>query len=212
MKNILSLALFLFFASFMSTAQRTRAYNNHLGIGIDATFFNLETNDVAVEGKVGWSAGLETIGSFRPYWDLIFGIHLFNNKFSVQEALTQDNIEMSVIGAEVKLLWAYKIENKDYLSLEIGPALSFNGEFKVEDSRYEESIIIGNSAVTVKSFQETTPFNLNGIVGLSGGTENVRFSVHYHYSFLDVLNGKNALSEELNGNMSYITAGVRLYF
>lgn len=193
-------------------AQRTYSYNNKLGIGLDATFFSLTTDDVAVNGKVGWSAGLETRGDFRPYWDLIFGIHLFNNKFSVQESLTLDEIEMNVIGAEVKLLWAYKIANKDFLSIEAGPGVSFNGEFKVADRRYEESIINGSSAVAVSSFQETSPININGIIGLSGGTEKIRFSAHYHYAFLDVLNGKNAFSEELNGNMSYITTGVRLYF
>ncbi|MGJ8683015.1 MAG: hypothetical protein ACSHWW_00230 [Nonlabens sp.] len=204
------IATFLFLST--AHAQRNYSYNNRIGLGIDATFFNLQTDDVAVEGKVGWSAGLETRGAWKPYWNMIFGIQLFNNKFSVKEALTQDDIEMSVIGAEVKLLWAYKIANRDYLSLEVGPAFAFNGEFKVADRRYEESIIDGSSAVTVKSFQETSPININGIIGLSGGLEQIRFSAHYHYAFLDVLNGKNALSEELNGNMSYITAGVRLYF
>lgn len=198
--------------SFSAFAQRPYSYNNRIGIGVDATFFNLQTEDVVVSGAVGWSAGLETRGDYRPYWDLIFGIHLFNHKFSVQEALTQDQIDMSVIGAEVKLLWAYNIANRDFLSLEVGPAVSFNGEFKLENDKYEDSIIDGSGAVTVESFQQTSPINVNGIIGLSGGTEHIRLSAHYHYAFLDVLNGKNALSEELNGNMSYITAGVRLYF
>ncbi|PQJ31490.1 hypothetical protein BST92_05925 [Nonlabens arenilitoris] len=211
MKHILAFTAVILLA-FYSNAQRRQASNNRLGIALDATFFSLNTDDVAVDGKVGWSAGLETRGSSTPYWDMIFGIHLFNNKFSVQEALTLDEIDMSVIGAEVKLLWAYKIDNREYLSLEIGPAVSFNGEFKVADKRYEDSVITGSSAVTVSSFQETSPVNINGIVGLSGGLDKIRFSAHYHYAFLDVLNGKNALSEELNGNMSYITAGVRFYF
>lgn len=210
MKKISLLIIFCAF-TIVVNAQRNKIYNNKLGIGIDATFFNLQTEDVAVNGKVGWSAGLETRGRFRPSWDLIFGIHLFNNKFSVQEAITLDEIEMNVIGAEVKFLFAYKIANKNFLSLEAGPALSFNGEFKVNDRRYQESIITGTSAVTIESFQQTTPINANGIIGLSGGFEKLRFSIHYHYTFLDALNGKNFNSEELNGNMSYITAGVRLY-
>lgn len=193
-------------------AQRNYSYNNKIGVGIDATFFNLQSEDVAVNGKIGWSAGLENRSSYRPFIDFIFGIHLFNNKFSVQEAISLDEIEMNVIGAELKFLLAYKIANKNYLSLEAGPALSFNGEFKVANSNYDDSIITGPSAVTIASFQQTTPFNVNGIIGLSGGLEKIRVSIHYHYSFLDVLNGKNFNSEELNGNMGYVTAGVRYLF
>ncbi|WP_438961183.1 hypothetical protein [Nonlabens sp.] len=211
MRNLFFIT-FIFIFTITVHAQRSHSYNNRLGAGIDATFFNLQTDDVAVESRVGWSAGLETRGDWRPFWDMVFGIHLFNNKFSVQEAVTLDDIEMNVIGAEVKVLWAYKINNKDYLSLEIGPAVALNGEFKVADRRYEDSIITGSSAVAVSSFQKTSPINVNGIIGLSGGLEKIRFTAHFHYAFLDVLNGKNANSEELNGNMSYITAGVRFYF
>lgn len=211
MKRVLFTTIILCFALQLN-AQRRSSYNNLLGIGADLTSFNLQTDDVQVNSKIGWAAGLETRGKFRPYADLIFGIQLFNNKFSVEEAITGDEIDMSVIGAEVKFLYAAKPWRSENFSFEIGPALSFNGEYKVEDSRYEESIIAGDSAVLVSSFQETTPINFSGIVGFSAGARKLRFNVHYHYAFLDALNGKNAFSEELNGTMSYLSFGVRAYF
>lgn len=211
MKRGLLLTLFFCFVLNLH-AQRRNTYNNSIGVGIDLTSFNLQTDDVAVTSKIGWAAGLETRGKFRPFADLIFGIQLFNNNFSVEEAISGEEINMSVIGAEVKFLYAAKPWRSDNFSFEIGPALSFNGEYKVEDARFEESIIAGESAVLVSSFQETTPINFTGIVGFSAGTRKIRFSAHYHYAFLDALNGKNAQSEELNGTMSYLSFGLRLYF
>lgn len=210
MKRILFLLL-IFSFSINLYAQRRNTYNNTIGVGADLTLFNLQTDDVAVNSRIGWTAGLETRGKFRPYADLIFGVQLFNNKFSVEEAISGDDINMNVIGAEVKFLYAAKPWRSDNFSFEIGPALSFNGEYKVEDSRYEDSIIAGDNAVLVSSFQETTPINFSGIVGFSAGTRKIRFSAHYHYAFLDALNGKNALSEELNGKMSFMSFGVRIY-
>lgn len=50
-----SLFIIIFICGFniVAQAQRRQASNNRLGIALDATFFSLNTDDVAVDGKLG---------------------------------------------------------------------------------------------------------------------------------------------------------------
>ncbi len=195
-------------------ATRKYSYNNRIGLGGDATFFNIDTDAVEVTQGTGWSASLETRGDFRDDFDMIYSIGIFNHNFSVNENITNDQIDMSVIGAEVKFLLAWKIAQSDFFSIEAGPALQLNGELKIDDEdRYENSFTGGVvNPVILKDFQETSPINVNGIIGFSGGARNFRVTAHYHYSFIDALAGTTVAGDNIDGNFSFISVGARLYF
>ncbi len=188
-------------------------YNNRIGLGVDATFFNINSDAVNVTQGTGWSASLETRGDFRDDFDLIYSIGIFNHNFSVNENITNDQIDMRVIGAEVKFLMAWKIAQSDFFSIEAGPALQLNGELKIDkEERYENSFTGGLNPIVLKDFQETSPININGIIGFSGGARNYRVTAHYHYSFIDSLAGTNLAGDNIDGNFSFISVGARLYF
>ncbi|MEO9952240.1 hypothetical protein [Nonlabens sp.] len=195
-------------------ATRKYSYNNRIGLGGDATFFNIDSDKVQVNQGTGWSASLETRGDFRDDFDMIYSIGIFNHNFSVNENITNDQIDMSVIGAEVKFLLAWKIAQSDFFSIEAGPALQLNGELKIDDEdRYENSFTGGLvNPIILKDFQETSPINVNGIIGFSGGARNFRVTAHYHYSFIDALAGTTVSGDNIDGNFSFISVGGRLYF
>lgn len=192
---------------------RKTSYNNRLGLGVDATFFNISSDDVEVTQGTGFSVNFETRGDFRDDFDLIYSLGIFNHNFSVNENLTGDQIDMSMLGVEIKFLLAWKIAQSDYFSIEAGPALQLNGELKIDnEDRYEESFTGGLNPIQLKEFQNTMPVNVNGVVGFSGGVRNFRVTAHYHYSFLDALTGKNAADQDIDGNFSFLSVGARFYF
>jgi hypothetical protein len=194
-------------------ATRKYSYNNRLGLGGDATFFNITSDDVDVTQGTGWSANFETRGDFRDDFDLIYSLGVFNHNFSVNENVTNDKIDMSTLGVEIKFLLAWKIAQSDYFSIEAGPALQLNGELKIDnEDRYGDSFIGGANAVALKEFQNTMPVNLNGVIGFSGGVRNFRVTAHYHYSLVDSLTGTNLIGDDIDGNFSFISLGARFYF
>jgi hypothetical protein len=87
-------------------AARKSAYNNRVGLRADATFFNIDTDAAEVMQGTGWSVNFETRGDYRDDFDLIYPLGFFNHNFSVNENGTNDQIDMSTIGAEIKFLLA----------------------------------------------------------------------------------------------------------
>lgn len=201
------------FAVNYNFVNRKNTYNNSVGLGGDATFFNIVSDDVNVSQGVGWSANFETRGDFRDDFDLIYSLGIFNHNFSVNEHLTNDQIDMSMVGVEIKFLLAWKIAQSDHFSLELGPALQLNGELKIaNEEQYQESFIGELNQLALKEFQNTMPLNLNGIIGFSGGVRNFRVTAHYHYSFIDSLTGTKLAGDDIDGNFSFISVGARVYF
>jgi hypothetical protein len=189
-----------------------KSYNSRVGLGGRVTYFTISSSDVNVAQQAGWSANFETRGQFRDDFDLIYSIGIFSHHFAVNENVTNDQIDMSVVGVEIKFLLAWKIAQSDHFSMEIGPALQLNGELKIGDEdQYQESFTGGLNPVALKQFQNTMPLNLNGVVGFSGGVRNFRVSVHYHYSFLDALTGTNLAGKNINGHFSFVSLGAMVY-
>ena len=191
--------------NYVSTT-RKYSYNNRLGLGGDATFFNITSDDVIVTQGPGWSVNFDD-------FDLIYSLGIFNHNFSVNENVTNDKIDMSTLGVEIKFLLAWKIAQSDYFSIEAGPALQLNGELKIgNEERYGESFIGGSNPVAIQEFQNTMPVNLNGVIGFSGGVRNFRVTAHYHYSLVDSLTGTNLIGDDIDGNFSFLSVGGRFYF
>ncbi len=192
-------------------AQRFSSKINRLGVGADATFLQLESNAINSEAKLGYAGSLETRGELSRNFDIIYAIGIFNHNLLLEEFATPDLIEASMLGAEVKLLFAYRPFKNEYITIEAGPALMLNGEFKLDD--VDKSRFIGSEvSVSLEEFQKTNPINLNGVIGLSAGTNTIRVTAHYHYAFFDALDSVDTTGKELEGKLSYLSAGLRFYF
>ncbi|AZQ43144.1 hypothetical protein [Nonlabens ponticola] len=204
---VLSFCLFGLYLS----AQRTYSSINRLGIGADATFLQLESDQVNIESETGFAGYLETRGDFNRYFDMVYSVGIFNHKFNVEEFQSTETIDMSVIGAEVKLLLAWRVFGSPYFTIEAGPAVMVNGEFKIDDS--DLSRFVGTTdPILVSEFEKTNPININAVGGFSAGINNVRITAHYHYAFLDSLDSQTVSGSDVDGKLSYVSAGLRLYF
>lgn len=192
-------------------AQRFSSKVNRLGIGADATFLKLESSAVNTQTKIGYTGYLETRGEFSRSFDVLYAVGIFSHAIQVEEFTSKDLIEASMLGAEVKFMFAFRPFSNEYLTLEAGPALMLNGEFDFDD--IDKSKVVGTEVpVTIEEFQKTNMVNLNGVIGLSAGTNHIRLTAHYHHAFFDALDGVDSLGNELNGDISYLSAGIRFYF
>jgi hypothetical protein len=184
---------------------------NRLGVGVDATFFELHSDQVNVNGQTGFAGYLETRGEYSRHFDLIYAIGVFNHQLDIQEFESDQVIESNLLGAQAKLLIAWRPLQNEFITIEAGPGIMINGEFKIDDAD-EQRLVGTTSPIVASEFQETNPINLNGIVGLSAGINNVRLTAHYHYAFLDALNAQSVAGSDVDGNISFLTAGLRIYF
>jgi hypothetical protein len=105
-------------------------YNNREVMGGDPTFFNITNDDVTPAQESGWLANFEIRDDFRDDFDLIYSLGIFKPNFSVNENLTNDQMDMSMVGAEIKLM-GLEIAQSDYSSMEVGLVLQLIDEFKI---------------------------------------------------------------------------------
>lgn len=211
MKYIL---LFLVFISgYYIQAQRYTPIN-YLGIGVEATSYRLDIDDLTVDSNLGYKFVLETRGQIRDDFDFIYSLGVYNHNFSTRELLTNQEIEFSQLGAELNFLFAWKIAQSNHFSIELGPSLLFNGDYKLKDESAFENSQIGSlsNTITVSEFQKNNPFNVNGVIGFSTGVTHFRLMAHYHYGFLNNLSGQDNLGNDLEGKASFYTFGLRFYF
>ena len=191
-------------------SQKYRANINRLGIGADVTFLQLDSDQVNTATALGYAGYLETRGEFNRSLDMIYSIAIFNHNLEVEEFSSDQLLETSLLGAKIKFLLAYRPFGTPILTLEAGPSATLNGEFKFDES--QENLLVGSvNPVTVEEFKKTTSFNFGAVGGLSVGIDNFRIMAHYHYNFIDVLDGVDTLGNELEGKLSYVSAGFRLY-
>ncbi len=192
-------------------AQQFRASINRLGLGADATFLQLDSDAINSSSKIGFAGYLETRGDFSRSFDVIYSIGIFNHHIELEEFATNQTIDASMLGAEVKFLFAYRPFRSEYLTIEAGPAVMLNGEWNYDDED-NLSLLGSQTPIILEEFEKTNPINLNGVVGISVGTNTIRATAHYHYSFFDALDGVDTLGNELDGKLSYLSAGLRVYF
>ncbi|PRP67761.1 hypothetical protein [Nonlabens agnitus] len=192
-------------------AQRFSSKINRLGLGADATFLQLDSDQVASQTQIGYAGYFDTRGEFNRFFDVVYSIGIFNHNIDFEEFGTSQTISSSMLGAEIKLLAAFRPFQTEYFTLEAGPALMLNGEFKLDD--VDSSKLVGTDVpVTLEEFEKTNPINLNGVVGFSAGTNGIRLTAHYHYALFDALDSVDTLGNELEGNLGYLSAGLRVYF
>jgi hypothetical protein len=93
-------------------------------------FFNITSDDVTLAQESGWLANFETRADFRDDFDLIYSLGIFKHNFSVNENLTNDQMDMSMVGVEIKFMGLENAQS-DYSSMEVGPVLQLIVEFKI---------------------------------------------------------------------------------
>ena len=193
------------------SAQAFTSNITRLGIGGDVTYLQINSDHVLSRAATGYAGYLESRGELNRFLDVSYAIGIFKHKMEVQEFESEDNIEVGLLGAEIKFLAAFRPFAQKYVTLEGGPSFMLNGEFKIDEKDLERFTGSSNP-ILMKEFESTNPFNINGVVGASVGIDHFKIMAHYHYSFLDSLNSQDTLGNDIDGNFSFITAGLRIYF
>ena len=230
MKSILKFGavILTLLCSYNALAQRRGGDGKHnmFGFKAAATVFNIKTSNFNTSAQSGFIGGLGTRGDFYNNWDIQFGINISNSKLKVEAkkfaiAAPLEEIEYSLLNAQVHLLFGYKIfgnnknlDSKFKLTAELGPVLMINNKMKISD-KDKENYIIQEALITAKELTNVTPLNINGLIGLSMGLERIRVFGHYQYGFNNFLNRLNDIegtTEKFKGHVHMYNFGVLLYF
>lgn len=223
-----SVIIITLFCTITSVAQGRGGQGKHnmFGLKVAATLFDIKTDNFNTTAESGFIGGLGTRGDFYNNWDIQLGMHISNNKLKVQArelviAATLEELEYSLLNAQVHVLFGYKIfggnkhlDSKFRMTAELGPVLMINSKMKMANED-KENYIIEDAFITAKELTDVTPININGLVGLSMGLQRLRIFGHYQYGFNNFLNNLNKLSgttEKFKGHVSMYNFGVLLYF
>ena len=91
---------------------------------------------------------------------------------------------------------------------------------EVKNNNQENNIVSGYTSLTAGDLEEISQINPFGVIGITGGFEDIRFTVQYHYGFTNILNNLNdenlseidSIASDFNGNASIISGGIVFYF
>lgn len=210
MKTVLKLLLMLVVTS--TSAQYNYGDSNRIGISGGINQFNLITNDINTTAGIGWNLGLSLRGNFYNDFDMVYGIQFSENRFDVRTNTingTVEDVELTLPSAQISLLLSYKVI-PNHLSVEIGPMVQVNGEFKFED--ISESNIVDKTTITVKDLADISRFNFYPTIGVTGGIRNARLAITYQYGVNNMLSGEKGEEKiSLKGNGSILSANLLLY-
>lgn len=223
-----SVIIITLFFTMTSVAQGRGGEGKHnmFGLKVGLTQFDIKTDNFEVTPESGFIGGIATRGDFYDNWDIQLGMHISNNVLKVKGSpvpldILKEDIEMSLLNAQVQILFGYKIfggnkrlDNKFKLTAELGPVLMINSKMKLKNADQEDYIIEDN-LITAKQLANVTPININGLVGLSMGLPRLRIFGHYQYGFNNFLNNLNKIegnTEKYKGHISMYQFGVLLYF
>ncbi len=211
MKKIIlfTLLIFSFFSAFAQYGYRD---SNRIGVFFGLNQFSLKTNNFYSKSDLGWNAGLSLRGNFYNNWDMVYGMQFSQNNFSVQTKnliSEPENVKYKLSSAQLSLQLSYIIV-ENYLSVEFGSILQFNGKFSL-DSLKENNSISGTS-LQAKDIQEISKLNFYPAIGITAGIKYLRFNFQYQYglnNFLEIKN--NSETQNFKGHVGILSANMIVY-
>ena len=186
---------------------------NRIGITFGVNQFTLNTNNFQTNAGSGWNGGLSVRGNFYNDWDMVYALQFSENNFSVATKsffLANEAVNYKLPSAQIALQLSYKlIEN--HLSVEFGPLVQVNGNFKIDSNK--ENNNISGTTLLAKDIVDISKFNFYPTIGITAGVRHLRVNVSYQYglnNMLENLNTKN-LGVNFKGNPGIINADLILY-
>jgi len=222
LKNLLFVTVFsLFFLQ--SLAQRRNSNYNKIGISAGVVSANIDSDDLNFSAGQGFTATVETRGSFSRIVDFIYAISFFDAAMEIETSAvggapqglaTAEMSTMKMSSVQLQFLASLNIF-RHHLSIEAGPAFAIQGKFKPQDDADENRFVTGYNNVTLASLRETSTFDFRGVIGLTAGFEPVRVSLMYIRGFTNTFSGlqqANTESADFSGNTNYLALRGIIYF
>lgn len=195
----------------ISTAQNYRIQN---GIGVygGITQFDINTDNLTTKSGSGWLVGLAaTVDLPHRWYSVSYNIQLAENQFGIgasSQVLGQTEfIDYKAFTAQIAFIGHLKII-KNYLTIDAGPMLQYNGDIDLQDESKQDYIIDGYNTTTLNDLPEVSNFNVNATVGATLGFDSFKLRAQYIYGFLNSFkspNNQNLVENvNLNGNQNML--------
>tara|TARA_Y100000815_G_scaffold69739_1_gene58675 strand:- start:1441 stop:2118 length:678 start_codon:yes stop_codon:yes gene_type:complete len=222
LKYILLVVICIGFVTKMN-AQRRYKIENTIGLQGGITQFDIITDNFETKQGTGYIGGLTAAVDIPHKWyNLSYNIQFAENTVEISSRPSgtigsEEFIEYKMMMAQISFLGHLKLIKK-YLTIDAGPMVQYNSKLKLDDESKEDNIITGYDNLSAKDITDISRFNVNGLVGLSAGTNHFRVRAHYIYGFLNTLNKLNDNNFNLNngdrfeGNQSMLVFSLLVSF
>ncbi|MDO5969170.1 hypothetical protein Q4Q35_05055 [Flavivirga aquimarina] len=211
MKKQLTL-LVVIMTCFVTTGYAQKGnYRISNGIGINAaiTNFNITTNNFITSQGNGFMGGFSTMVDIpHRFYNVSFGMQISQNNIDISarpSMLSNSDpnafIEYKMLAAQVALLGHIKLI-KNYVTIDLGPMLQYNGTLELKDKSQANYYINNYSNLLASDISNISQFNINGTIGASAGYKFIRLKAQYIYGFTNILRKLNSQDVDSSGGNS----------
>ena len=223
---------YLFLLVAIHTIFVTKSFSQHgnyriaNGIGITGAVsrFNITTDNFTTEQATGYVGGLSaTVDIPLRWYNVSFGMQLSENHFKVGARPTvisseNDFVEYKMFTAQVALLAHVKLV-EDYVTIDVGPMLQYNGSLELNNKSQESYYINNYNNLLASDITDISKFNINGAIGISAGIDFIKVKAQYIYGFTNILKKLNTENLDVSGgnpnfkgNQSMLILGLMVSF
>jgi hypothetical protein len=130
---------------------------------------------------------------------------------------TTEPVEYKLMMVQAQFLFHAKLA-KDYLMIDAGPMIQYNGELELKDETQENHLINGYTNLMAKDISDITKFNVNASVGATVGFDRFKLRVQYIYGLTNMFNKLNdqnlnatPINKTFKGNQSMLAFMAFIY-
>lgn len=208
-----------------SFSQRRGIVNisNGIGIGGGLTQFDIKTDNFETKAGNGWIAGMAaTLDLPHRWYTVSYGMQVSENNMEVmgrQSSISAtEPLEYKLMAVQAQFLFHAKLA-KDYLMIDAGPMIQYNGQLELKDSSQDNYLIDDYSVLMAKDISDISKFNVNASIGVTAGFSHFKLRVQYIYGLTNMLNKLNDQNldptpsgKPFKGNQSMLAFMAFIYF
>ena len=196
---------------------------NGFGIGGGLTQFDIKTDNFETKAGNGWIGGMAaTLDLPHRWYTVSYGMQVSESNMEIMgrslPTAASEALEYKLMAVQVQFLFHAKIA-KDYLMIDAGPMLQYNGKLDMKDESKANYFINGYNGLLASDISDISKFNVNASIGATAGFDHFKLRVQYIYgitNMLDKLNDENLDTSPSNkpfkGNQSMLAFMAFIYF
>lgn len=196
---------------------------NGIGVGGGLTQFDIKTDNFETKAGNGWIGGLAaTLDLPHRWYTVSYGMQLSESNIEIMgrslPAANSEPMEYKLMKVQAQFLFHLKLA-KDYLMVDAGPMLQYNGQLELKDSAQENYIVDGYSTLLAQDISDISKFNVNASIGATAGFNHFKLRVQYIYGLTNMFNKLNdqnldasPSNETFKGNQSMLAFMAFIYF
>lgn len=180
---------------------------NGIGVGGGLTQFDIKTDNFETIKGNGWIGGMAaTLDVPHRWYTVSYGMQVSESNLEIMginPILVSEPIEYKLMMVQAQFLFHAKIVS-DYLMIDAGPMLQYNGKMDLKDESKKDYLINGYSVLTAKDLSDISKFNVNASIGATAGFNHFKIRVQYIYGVTNMFNKLNDQNlNTLPGNKAF---------